>query len=516
MEEKVTQAPTQTAPDRNFDLSKFARAADKMIATNESAYYGNYKSVYSRYFSRVHKQYTPEEIAEIIQSGSIVEQQKLSRHFFYTNGYYKHIIMHYATLLKYMGLLIPNPSAGKSLSTSHIQKKYFNAIDFVEAMNLPTWLTNCAQYALINGCYYGMRVDTDKNAFSVIDLPPEYCCSRFKDTSGNDLVEFDLSYFTTIVDPDQREAALEAYPKIVAKAYRKYIKGDIKNNWFILPSSVGVCLPLFDGHPLFLSVIPAILAYDEAVENQQDKDLEDVHKIIVQQIPHLADGRLLFEPDEAEEIHAGTVGMLRGNKNVSVLTTYADVEAITSALSNDNADDVLTRTEQNIYAEAGVSGQLFAATTSGTLNVSLKNDIATMMYFANKASTFITNVLNEKFSNANISFKYQITNVSYYTESEYIDESFKLVGSGYSILMPALALGLSQKDLINIKDLENDVLKLGEKLKPLSTSYTQGSSNSKDEETVKIETAPNEGGRPALKEEVKTEKTIQNEESKQA
>jgi hypothetical protein len=57
-----------------------------------------------------------------------------------------------------------------------------------------------------------------------------------------------------------------------------------------------------------------------------------------------------------------------------------------------------------------------------------------------------------------------------------VDTSFKLVGSGYSFLMPAIAMGLSQKDLGNIKDLENDVLLLGKKLIPPSTSYTQTSS----------------------------------------
>ena len=57
--------------------------------------------------------------------------------------------------------------------------------------------------------------------------------------------------------------------------------------------------------------------------------------------------------------------------------------------------------------------------------------------------------------------KYEPSNILNY--DKFADTSFKLVGSGYSFLMPALALGLSQKDLGNLKDLENNVLKLGEK-----------------------------------------------------
>jgi hypothetical protein len=235
----------------------------------------------------------------------------------------------------------------------------------------------------------------------------------------------------------------------------------------------------------------------------------------------LNDGRLLFEPEEAEEIHHGTVSMMKGNKNVSVLTTYGDVDAITSSAAADRTENTLTRMEQNIYAQAGVTGQLFASTGSSSLETSLNNDLALMMYLANKMSRFITNVLNDNFANGNISFQYKIMPITYYNAFDFTDTSFKLVGSGYSALMPALAFGLSQKDLVNLKDLENNILKLGEKLIPLSTSYTQSGSDTKKNneeqeegaEGKPVKTDVDEGGRPKKKEEEKSEKTHKNEES---
>ena len=65
-----------------------------------------------------------------------------------------------------------------------------------------------------------------------------------------------------------------------------------------------------------------------------------------------------------------------------------------------------------------------------------------------------------------------------------------------------------RRDLINIKDLENDVLKLGDKLKPLSTSYTQTSDGKDGDGNPKekaVETDIDEGGRPNKKEEEKIE-----------
>ena len=521
MEEKDLSL-SESENKQGFDLSSFIKNKEKMIATNDNAYRGNFDIHHTR-FDKV-RDYTTEEIERIIQSGSLAEQQKLSRNYFHKDGYYKQIIIYYATLLNYMGLLIPNPSLGKKLSSPQTQKRYAKALDYIDGMKLPTTLANCAWRALVDGCYYGVKVEAKKDKFVLLDLPSGYACSRFKDLDGNDVVEFDLSYFRTITDERARKMALEAYPKEVAKAFAKWDKGNRRDKWFILPSDIGVCFPFFDGRPLFLNVIPATIQYDEAVLAQREKEAEEIRKIIVQKIPHLNDGRLLFEPDEAAEIHSGTVGMMKGNKNVSVLTTYGEVSAIASQTS-DRAETVLERMEKNIYAQAGTSGQIFHSTGSSSLETSLNNDLSLMMYLADKFSVFITNTINSQFANGDVSFKYIIFPVSNYNASDFVETTFKLLGSGYSALLPALGVGLSQKDLVNVKDLENDVLKLGDRLKPLSTSYTQSKSDAEasdggepSKETIPSKTgdpnAQGEAGRPKKKEDEKAEKTIKNEQSK--
>ena len=514
MEERDNVIELDDFHTRNFDLTSFARAKEKMIATNEAAYKRHWDNMRDQVARQ--RSYTAKEVADIIASGSLDEQQKLSRHYFYKDGYYKRIIIYYATLLKYAGLLIPNPGFGKSLSSPHVSKRYYNALDYVERMQLPVLLTNVAQRALVDGGYYGIKVEAGKNEFQLIDLPSGYACSRFKDVQGNDIVEFDISYFRTITDSEARKAALSAYPKIVQKAWKEFSACKRKDKWLVLPKEIGVCFPFFDGRPLFLNIIPATIEYDDAVAAQRDRDAEEIRKIIVQKIPHLADGRLLFEPDEAEQIHNGTVGMMKGNSNVSVLTSYGEVSAITSHSTAERVESTLTRMEQNIYAQAGATSQVFASTGSSSLESSLNNDLALMMYLANKFSRFITNTLNDALGNSNITFKYTILPISHYNVASYVDQTFKLVGSGYSALMPALAFGMTQRDLVNIKDLENDVLKLGDRLIPLSTSYTQSDGeNGAGAPSKKSGTSTDndEGGRPKKKEEEKADKTIQNEES---
>lgn len=100
------------------DFSCFKR--EELVAKNSNSWIDTWNSVI---YGRSHE-YTKEEIAQILSSEDPVSQQRLSRSFFNRNGLYKRIIYYYATLLTYSGLLIPNPSFGKQLSTPHIAKKY--------------------------------------------------------------------------------------------------------------------------------------------------------------------------------------------------------------------------------------------------------------------------------------------------------------------------------------------------------------------------------------------------------
>ena len=238
--------------------------------------------------------------------------------------------------------------------------------------------------------------------------------------------------------------------------------------------------------------------YDQAKDINREKDLEEIRKILVQKIPHLTDGTLLFEPPEAEVMHEGAVGMMSGNKNISVLTTYADVDAVVSKTSSEATTNTLEKNLQNVYSMASVSGQLFSPTGTQALSSSITNDMAFMMVLVNKYNKFITFILNSLFANSNINFKYTILPLTWYNVSTFITDTFKLAQSGYSFLIPGIASGISQKDLVNLKKLEKDSLKLGELLEPLASAYTQSN---------------NPVGRPTKPVEEKSPKTLQNEES---
>lgn len=480
-------------------LTDFARKYETIIAPGSETLSSDYWSCAVRGGSK----YSREEIESIINHGTIEQQQQLSNYFFEQNGYYAQILTHYATLLTYNGILIPHVANGKTLSSSKANKKrYQNALEFIANSNVPVICKDFALKALINGTYYGLLLNVDKTKFVILDLPEGYARSRFKDISGRDLIEFDLGYFNKITDEQQRKITLKAYPSFIEKGYYAWIKHKKEaSRWLLLPAEIGICFKWFSNKPMFLSVIPAALDYDDAVDTSNEKAQDQIRKIIVQQIPHLNDGRLLFEPDEAESMHKAAVGMMRGQKNVRILTTYADVTVEDSKTNDTDDANRLKVIKSNIYSQGGVSGELFAASTSSTINISLQNDLSLMMYLGNKFSYAITNIINMVHGNSGLQFSYEILPISYFNQFDYADEAFKLSQSGYSFFLPAIALGMDQRDLVDIKDVENELVNLADKLKPLESAYTQSA-------------GADEGGRPEKDGEDKADVTVRTEDQR--
>ena len=210
------------------DLTTFKKALEQMVAKSANSW--NESLGYSFYNRRL-KEYSKEEVAQIINSNSLQAQQELSRNFFYKDSFYKRILIYYATLLKYIGILIPNPSAGNELSTPYVQKRYNNALDYLDKINLPELLTRISLRTLIDGCYYGVLQNVNKSDFVILDLPTEYCRSNFRDLHGNDIIEFNVTYFDTITDDNNRKQDVFILPAQPRRAELLPLEGNRRQKY---------------------------------------------------------------------------------------------------------------------------------------------------------------------------------------------------------------------------------------------------------------------------------------------
>lgn len=450
-------------------LDTFKKAFKNMIATSEAAYQKS-NSKYVR--PKRSRSYSKDEIRRIVWEGDPIERAALSEYFFATNGLYKRIILHYATFLTYSWILVPYPKNRNnkvSITDKQVSKTYYDAADFCTTFQIDRKCALFARDILVKGGYYGLIHDEGDNVV-IQDLPFDYCRSRFKNAQDVDIVEFNMAFFDNIRDDQLREEILNTYPRFIMKAYKKY-KHHNGERWIFIPAEQGIYFCYFEERPFFMDLIPLLDDLDDYKEIDKERNMQALKRILVQQVP--IDGmKLVFEPEEAAEMHEGSLDMLANNEDVDVLTTYNKVSLLDMSATDDEKTEI-TDIQDLIYSSAGLSKELFFATTEAGLKYSINNDLAMVMILGQRFAHFFTVLLNYKFENKKVKFKLIILPLSYYNSEDYTSHAKELAAFGYAFLPPILSTGLDQTNLVALKDLENDLLNLDVILKPLQSAYTQ-------------------------------------------
>ena len=505
---------SKTVTGKEVNIADFTRNVGELIANRENAYVKSEARdvTNSRFASR--DSYTEDEIKEILKHGSTADRKALSVWYFKHNSMYKRIVLHYASFLTYQYICVPHTPIEDGFSNPDIMLQYDDAVDFLYNFQVESKCSYFTYKILIEGGYYGLIKEVNKKPV-LMDLPIEFCRSRFKSDTDIDIVEFDLSFFDTIRDTKLKKQVLDTYPKYIQKEYKKYLKKKEGNRWIFLNPADGVHFNFYEEYPFFLDLIPLLDGYDELSEINKRKRQQEVEKILVSEMPITSQGELVFEPVEGQEMHEGLKSMLSGNIDITPLTSFAKVhvESLQDKASSEN--NYLEQARTEIFGMTGTSDQIFTPESSGAIPYYLQNTLSFMRAFSRQYQQFFTVLINRYFSTNDIRFNIIVPPISHYNSKEFIADAFKLASSGYSFFMPCMALGVGQRDLRDLKLLEG-ALGLRDILEPLHSSYTesakqQGEENETAAETKTNKNVDNTGGAPTKSN--PTDKTLQNRES---
>ena len=470
------------------------------------------------------RDFTLEEIEEIIREGEISSIRELSRYYYRTNARYRNIIDFLASLPLYDTVVTPVYEVGGKGSKTQITKAFYNACTFVENLDIKNLLTRITREWLKSGVYYGI-LQEHGNRVVVQDLPIEYCRTRFKDFNNLNLLEFNIQYFITkYTDKDEREAAIMNYPEVVQKAWKAWKNKVLDDPWVIIPASSGGVTFCFaeDQTPLLIASIPELFKLKDALGREEKRDENELYKLLIQKMPISTDGHLVFELDEVADIHAGVSNMLRDVDTVDVLTTFGDttLENIQDASNSSSANNRLEKYSNNAWDALGASELLFNADNSSSLSYVIKRLESLMRTYLNMYNTWVKFLLNSRFSRTGLTFDFEILPLTVFNLKEYQGQYIQGAQFGYSKMIAGVSMGVKQRNLISMVDFENESLNLTEKMKPLLSSYTQGgdensgkknnSGEKNSSTTVKVKDINNKGGRPALPDGEKSEKTQAN------
>lgn len=380
-----------------------------------------------------------------------------------------------------------------------------------------------------NGCYYGYIVDSKENLI-LQQLPADYCRSRYS-VGQNAAVEFNMRFFDTIPNPAYRMKVLKLFPDEFGKGYVLYKQGKLNdtedssrfsNGWYLLDPDHTVKFNFKNSDvPVFVNSIPAMIDLDAAQDLDRRKQMQKLLKIIVQKLPLDKNGDLIFDVDEAKDIHNNAVEMLKNAVGVDVLTTFTDVDSIDLSDKNTtSSQDDLEKVERTVYNSLGISRNLFNTDGNLSLEKSILNDESTVRNLLLQYGIFMDRVikrLNTNVKRYNFNFTFlETTQYNYQALSKLYKEHTQL---GFSKMLPQIALGQSQNFILNTAIFENEILNLSEIMIPplmsstLSSEDILGRKSSSNNSTSLSNIETKEVGRPEKAESEKSEKTLMNEES---
>ena len=475
-------------------------------------------------------QYTNKKyIYKALAENDVAELRHISNFYYNINGMYQRVCNYFAFLYRYDWYVQPE-QYDDSVKPEKILKEYSKILQYLDNSYIRKLSGDIALSAIKDGAYYGYIVPSN-TSLVLQQLPVNYCRSRYS-KNNIPVVEFNMKYFDTFKDPAYRIKVLKMFPEEFAKGYVLYKEGklitegsDRETGWYLLEPENTVKFNFYNNDlPLFVNCIPYLLDLDAAQDLDRRKQMQKLLKIVVQKLPIDKNGDLIFDVDEARDIHNNAVEMLSRAIGVDVLTTFSEVQSIDMSDKNTATSvDDLEKVERTVFNSLGISRNLFNTDGNMALDKSISNDESTMRNFLLQLSIFFDRITKARSSNSNkYSFRLCMLETTQYNYKELSKIYKEQTQLGFSKLLPQIALGHSQSFILNSILFENEVLHLSEIMLPPLMSSTlnredvlgkkeQSNSNKKQQTTVQTE--DKKIGRPEKADDQKSDKTIANIES---
>ena len=450
--------------------------------------------------------YTKDEVMDAIEGGDLDTMREISTYFFGLSGLYSRLLYHLATLFTYDNVITP-VTLDQGMTPEKQLKAFNSSIIYKRRFNIKKNFPAIGLKVLRDGVYYGYLREGD-SAHVFQTLPIAYCRSYYE-YAGKPVVDFNVRYFDDAfrTDATLKANVLKSFPKEVRNAYNKYKAGTLEvettGAWIQLDPDYATVFRMNETErPFFISVIPDIIDLANRKDSEDQKDLQELYKMLVQKMPIKKDGELVFDIDEAGEMHQNAIAMTENAPGIDVLTTFADVDVLNLQDKNRITSDNLTKAYASVYSEAGTSKMVFATDGNLSLKDSLVNDEAIMEILVETFQRWFESRLNTLFARnpKKMFLAFQILPVTRHNRADKIGEYQEQITYGYPKSLVSIAGGLPQEVFMGLNAFETHVLHVQKDMIPAQSSHTQ---------------SDDDGGNPGLDDNEKEQKTLDNEANKE-
>lgn len=457
---------------------------------------------------------------------------------FYGDSLYRRVLKYLSTLLYNHYMISPAFANEKKPNKKKLMNDYNSLLRCLdEDMNVETFTQKVLLDLLVEGETFYYLEEYKKGAsvyYKPIKLPADYC--RIIGTAGTpniNIFAVDLTFIDTVLadlvskNILTREEVLKQYPKEMRKAYEDYKSarlGKESKQWFVVPVQNGIAFTTEDGRPPFAYLVKTLARIDKFEVLRDDYIATNLTKLLVQIIDIDKEGNPEVDLEIAADFHKNLRAIAEKKNNVDALTTLAkEVDVLSLGETGDatkNYEFLKTYYDQ-FFDDAGISEEMFNATTGSTLDYSLAKDEAFMYDLRKQVETwfnyFISTICNKRIIK-NTKFVFSFLETSYKNREKMIDSYLKGAQYGFSKLAPQIAMGVKQRYIESLVYFENEVLNLDEKLVPLQSSHTMSgktdSKNANTDSNKSSDVESDKGGRPTVAQDEKADSTVVKDASK--
>lgn len=432
-----------------------------------------------------HKNFNKDDVMKWMANPQKYEKQlrNLSRFLYDTSSHYKRLVQYFATMLTFDYTVEPYGITEFELTKefiSTVKKKYISTANFLEVMNLKHEFLKVCERAWIDDVayFYEYRM---KDSYFLMNLNPDYCqISGIED--GCLTFSFDFSFFKTY--PKE----LERYADEFKTKYEEY-KTDTKNKrWQEIDPAKSLCIKVAENidYPIapFCGIFEEVYSVEDYKALKLARSEMENYLLLVAKIPYLKENttanafalelnKAIEYFDMAMEAMPDAVG--------GMLSPFESVEAVKISRS-DKTSDYVDEAQKALYDSAGVSQLLFNSTGTGAaITKSILVDENVGFKILRQFERWVNKKLKDE--NKVVKFKAEFLDITRYSKDDYIKNLKEASSLGLPVkLKYSSAIGQSPSSTIHMEFLENSVLGIVDKWKPLQSSHTTSGDNGRPKE----------------------------------
>ena len=419
--------------------------------------------------------YSKENVIRYLQNIDSYEDELrgLSRYLFYRSQIYFRLIMYNATMFDLNArYVVPSYNPTEDNDKESILKDYYDTLVVLDRMDLqnqflPVLVNNFIEDVFFGCCWI------DETGIFILKIPPEYCRISGKYFTGDYSFSVDMSKYKKYED------ILEYLGDPLQSMYKAY-GGDSKNKWQPMPDEYALCtksrveswetiVPIYSG--LFIDLIGLLNLGDvQAVADEQQ-----IYKLITATIPTISGAD---EPD----MWSVNIDLACDyyNKLVESLPSYIGAAITplpldTISFSDDQTTDTtkVQKATKEVLNTSGGAQTLNSSTLTNAEGVRSANRVDSAFAISallGQIQGWTNRMLSYQISNP---AKVKFFNVSIHTKEAFKESMQKDLQYGYPNIIAINSLnGVSEIDTLSMNFLENDILNLTNKFKPLTSAAT--------------------------------------------